>query len=80
MKVRNSLKHWRPIKALIFILEVKMIKLKHKKLTTIGGSKGFIIDAAYLKNGLVLDKEEYSLIIIPSKEDENNGNKQVIYV
>ncbi len=55
------------------------IKLKNKRLTTIGGSEGFIIDKAFIKNGLISKKEEYSLIIIPSKEDKNDENKQIIY-
>lgn len=62
--------------ALSYFMEVKMIKLKHKKLTKIGGSKGFIIDAPYIKNGVVSEDKEYSLIIIPKEEDENNENKK----
>ncbi len=57
-----------------------MIKLKHKKITKIGGSKGFIIGSDYFKNGVVSEDEEYSLILIPSKEDESNENKQIIHV
>jgi len=57
-----------------------MIKLKNKKLTSIGGSEGFIVDRAFIKNGLLSKKEEYSIIIIPSKEDKNNENKQIRYI
>ena len=57
-----------------------MIKLKNKKLTSIGGSEGFIVDRAFIKNGLLSKKEEYSIIIIPSKEDKNNENKQIMYI
>ena len=42
--------------------------LKNKKITKIGGSKGFIIEAAYFNNGQVLEDEEYDLTIIPSSK------------
>ncbi len=43
--------------------------LKNKKITQIGGSKGFIIEAAYFKNGQISEDEEYDLDITPSKGD-----------
>ena len=39
------------------------VVLKNSKLTTIGGSRGFIVPAAYIKNGLVLDGIDYEVII-----------------
>ena len=44
--------------------------LKNKKLTTIGGSKGFIIEAAYFKNKQISEDGEYDLDINPSKHNE----------
>ena len=42
------------------------LKLKNKKITKIGGSKGFIIDAAYFKNKQIFEDQLYDLIIIPT--------------
>lgn len=56
------------------------LKLKERQLTTIGGSEGFIVDKAFIKNGMVSKKEKYTLIIIPKKEDDNNENKQIVYI
>ncbi len=48
------------------------LKLKNKKITQIGGSKGFIIEAAYFKNKQISEDEEYDLIITPSSDDDKN--------
>ncbi len=41
--------------------------LKNKKITKIGGSKGFIIEAAYFRNKQISEDKEYDLTIVPSK-------------
>ena len=43
------------------------LKLKNKKLTTIGGSQGFIVDKAFINNGQLEKDKEYDLNIVPSK-------------
>ena len=45
------------------------VKLKNKKLTSIGGSQGFIVDRAFINNGQLEKDKEYDLTIIPSKGD-----------
>jgi len=45
------------------------LKLKNKKLTTIGGSQGFIVDKAFINNGQLEKDKEYDLTIVPSKGD-----------
>ena len=45
------------------------VVLRNKKLTTIGGSKGFIIDKVYIKNGLVSEDKVYDITI---KEVDRN--------
>ena len=50
------------------------LKLKNKKLTTIGGSRGFIIEAAYFNNKQILEEKEYDLTIVPSKSEEQDGH------
>lgn len=47
--------------------------LKNKKLTKIGGSFGFIIEKAYIKNKQIFPEKEYDLEI---KEVKSNENKQ----
>ena len=47
------------------------VKLKNKKLTAIGGSQGFIVDRAYIKNNQLEKDKEYDLTILPSKGDSN---------
>ena len=47
-------------------LEDKKMLLKNKKITKIGGSKGFIIEAAYFKNKQIEEDKEYDLTIEPS--------------
>ena len=54
----------------LLLLEVKMnITLKKRKLTTIGGSQGFIVDKAFINNGQLEKDKEYDLTIVPSKGD-----------
>ena len=43
--------------------------LKNKKITKIGGSRGFIIDAAYFKNKQIFDDKLYDLTIDPSSKE-----------
>lgn len=51
------------------------ITLKNKKLTTVGDSKGFTVNKAYIDNGQLLMDEEYDITIAKSqqKEVESNG-------
>ena len=42
------------------------VKLKNKKLTTIGGSRGFIVDKAFIDNGQLDMDKEYDLTIVIS--------------
>ena len=49
------------------------LKLKNKKLTTIGGSRGFIIEAAYFNNKQISEDGEYDLTIVPSSKDTSSG-------
>jgi len=53
-----------------FILEVIEMELilKKKKLTTIGGSQGFIIETAYIRNGQISKDVLYDLVIKPSSD------------
>ena len=44
------------------------LKLKNKKLTTIGGSHGFIVDKAFINNGHLEKDKEYDLTIILSSK------------
>lgn len=44
------------------------VKLKNKKLTTIGGSQGFIVDKAFIDNGQLEKDKGYDLDITPSKK------------
>ena len=48
-----------------YLEDKKMIDvvLKKIKMTTIGGSNGFIVPAAYIKNGLVMKNYEYEVVI-----------------
>ncbi|KKN56695.1 hypothetical protein LCGC14_0570120 [marine sediment metagenome] len=46
------------------------VKLRNKKLTTIGGSEGFIVDKAFINNGQLEKDKEYNLDITPSKHIE----------
>ena len=46
-----------------------MLKLKNKKLTTIGGSEGFIVDKAFINNGQLEKDKEYDLDINESGKD-----------
>ncbi len=43
------------------------IKLKNKKLTSIGGSQGFIVDKAFINNGQLEQDKEYDITINLSK-------------
>lgn len=45
------------------------LTLKKRKLTTIGGSQGFIVDKAFIKNEQLEKDKKYDLTIIPSKGD-----------
>ena len=53
------------------------LKLKNKKLTTIGGSQGFIVDKAFINNGHLEKDKEYDLTIILSSKGggSNSWNK-----
>lgn len=44
------------------------LPLKGKKLTTVGDSVGFTVDAAYVKNGLLKRDVLYDIIIKEAKE------------
>lgn len=46
------------------------VKLKNKKLTSIGGSDGFIVDRAFINNGQLEKDKEYDLTISLSKHKE----------
>ncbi len=50
------------------------LKLKNKKLTTIGGSRGFIIEAAYFNNKQISEELEYDLTIMPSKSEAQDDH------
>ena len=51
-----------------------VIELKNKKLTSIGGSHGFIVDRAFVKNGQIKKDIEYNLEInLSSKNTSNLG-------
>lgn len=45
--------------------------LKNKKITKIGGSKGFIIEAAYFNNKQISEDKEYDLTITPSSKGDS---------
>ncbi|KKK59997.1 hypothetical protein LCGC14_3028780 [marine sediment metagenome] len=45
------------------------VKLKKRKLITIGGSQGFIVDKAYINDGYLEKDKEYDLTIVSSKGD-----------
>lgn len=46
------------------------LTLKNRKLTTIGGSQGFIVDKAFIKNEQLKKDELYDLNITLSKHQE----------
>ena len=48
--------------------------LRYKKLTTIGGSEGFIIDKAYIKNGLISKDKTYTLTLKETPDTSIKGN------
>ena len=50
-----------------------VVKLKNKKLTTIGGSQGFIVDKAFINNGQLETDKEYNLTIVPSSKGHGGG-------
>ena len=50
-----------------------MIKIKHRKLTTIGASKGFVIPTSYYKDNLdggVSSEKYYDIEITESNQDD----------
>jgi len=53
------------------------VNIKNRKLTTIGGSQGFIVDKAYIKNGQLEKDKEYDLTIVPSSEVGGRTKKVV---
>ena len=45
------------------------INLTRKKLTKIGGSFGFIVDSAFINNGMIEKNVEYDIDIKPTETD-----------
>jgi len=58
----------KPKPDLNFDMDNKIV-MKNRKITTIGGSKGFLIDPKYTKNNQLDYDGEYDLTITPSKGD-----------
>ena len=46
----------------------KELVIKNKIIKTIGGSQGFIVNKAYIKNGQLKGGKEYDITIVPSSD------------
>lgn len=56
---------------------MKRITLKGKKLAKIGDSKGFIVDAAYVRDGQIVEDKLYDVSITESELQNSKGFKPV---
>ncbi len=57
----------KPKPDLNFDIDLEII-MKNKKIATIGGSKGFIVNPKFINNGQLEKDKEYDLTIVPSSE------------